>query len=61
MKKMSQKDMFYKASRDNAALDAEFSEMVNGPNPITKAELERLIQKRPTLWGRWKSWLDKLQ
>lgn len=35
-----------------------FLEMVE--DGMTKQELERLIKLRPTLWGFYKAWLDRL-
>jgi|TARA_R110000851_G_scaffold282582_2_gene436101 hypothetical protein len=55
---MNQNQMFYQASRDNAELDTTFLELVEGG--MTREELQANIDRRPALWGRWSSWLDKL-
>ena len=57
----TQADMFYAASQAIAARHMAFLEMVQHPtNPMTREDLEALIQKRPNLWGRYAAWLNKL-
>lgn len=47
--------------RKLAALNEAFMEMVNHPtNPMTRDDLEALIKKRPNIYGRFASWLEKL-
>lgn len=56
----TQAQMYYQAQKQAAECDQVFIDMMKGPNPITKAELQRNIEKRPALWKRYESWLDKL-
>jgi hypothetical protein len=54
----TQQQMFYEAA-DNFARSCElFSDMVK--DGLTKSELQRLIAKRPLLWGKFSHWLDIL-
>jgi len=58
----TQEQMYRQAQRTGAAINLTFMEMVSDPvSPLTKAELEQLIEKRPALWGRFSSWLDILK
>jgi hypothetical protein len=34
-----------------------FNDIMSGPNPLTNDELKTLIEKRPSIWGKFKSWL----
>lgn len=34
-----------------------FNDMMGGHNPLTNDELKTLIEKRPNIWGKFKSWL----
>lgn len=54
----TQKQMFYRTQKVNAELDQQFLKLVE--DGLTRAELQRLIDRRPSLWSRWASWLDKL-
>ena len=54
----SQMQMFYEADRKIADANEIFMEIVK--DGLTREELSRLIEIRPSLWGRYKSWLDKL-
>lgn len=55
---------WYAASRKLADANETFLFLVtkseDNPDPMTKEELERLIERRPALWGRYANWLDKL-
>lgn len=49
------------ARRSIAAANKLFLELVDHPsNPITRADLQALIARRPERWGRFSSWLEKL-
>lgn len=52
--------MFWRAHRRIADANETFLELVNGPNPITRAELAAAIEKRPEVWGRFAAWLSRL-
>lgn len=53
-----QQHMFYQAERNAAQVSQTFLELVQ--DGLTREELARNIKRRPTLWGRFSSWLDKL-
>jgi hypothetical protein len=36
-------------------------ELITGPNPITKGELRKLIQKRPEVWAKFAAYEGSLQ
>lgn len=57
----TQMQMYRNAERKAAALDNAFMDMLKGPNPLTKAELEALIAKRPEVYGRFANWLRVLK
>lgn len=58
---MEQYQLYQQAERKSAELNLAFVEMVQHPtNPMTKADLEALIAKRPHLYGRFTGWLAKL-
>lgn len=45
------------AERDNA-----FMNMINHPtNPMTNSDLEKLILKRPEIYGKYKNFIGKLK
>jgi hypothetical protein len=54
----TQHRMFYEASDKYARACELFSDMVK--DGMTKSELQRLIAKRPSLWGKFSQWLDIL-
>ncbi|WP_427047134.1 hypothetical protein [Halomonas casei] len=54
----TQAGMFYDAARKSSERDQLFLEMVR--DGLTKRELNENIQRRPSLWGRYKGWLNKL-
>lgn len=58
MPQVSQQQMFYQASRANAELNIQFLQFVR--EGLTREELQRNIDRRPALWGRWRSWLSSL-
>ena len=45
-------------SADQAVLDRckVFNEIQTGPNPLTPAEVRRLIDRRPEVWGLFEAW-----
>jgi hypothetical protein len=45
-------------ARKDAEKDALFLQLVS--DGMTRADLEKLIAKRPALWGRYAEWLGKL-
>jgi hypothetical protein len=53
-----QTGMFYDAERQSSERDQLFLELVR--DGLTKRELNENIQRRPSLWGRYKGWLNKL-
>jgi hypothetical protein len=55
---MTQLQMFYKAHRNIADANELFLQFVD--EGLTRAELEKLIARRPSLWGRFSHWLPKL-
>jgi len=57
-KKPSQLDMFYREHRRIADLNSAFLDMIN--DGMTKHELEKLIEKRPNVYGRFSSWIERL-
>lgn len=49
------------SARRVAAINTAFMELVNcEENPLTRADLERNIQRRPELWARFSGFLDVL-
>lgn len=60
--KQTQEQMFYAAVRRSRELNELFMEMIKDPDqPMTKAELEKLIAKRPHIYGRFAGFLDQLK
>ena len=53
-----QVEMFYKATRDASEANQAFLWLVE--NGLTKRDLQRNIERRPSLWGRFESWLGNL-
>ena len=58
MTQPTQKQMFYAAHRKIADANQLFLQFVD--EGLTRAELESLIARRPSLWGRFRNWLPKL-
>jgi hypothetical protein len=50
--------MYYEAERKAAEVSLQFLEFVK--DGLTREDLVRLIERRPALWARFSSWLDKL-
>lgn len=59
MTALDQKKMFYTAGKKIAALNELFTDMIRN-NEITKADLEKLIEKRPHVYGRFSGYLATL-
>ncbi len=58
---LTQQQHFELARRRLAEGNETFMELVNHPtNPLTKEDLAANIKRRPSLWGRFSGWLDKL-
>ena len=56
----TQKQMYYEAVRKTGERDRLFLELLNHPtNPMTKADLEALIARRPEVYGRYTGFLAK--
>ena len=59
---MDQRQMFYKAHRHLADANHTFMDMVNSEgNPLTSAELRRLIARFPQRWARFANWVKTLE
>ena len=58
--RLSQTQLYWQERRKIADANLTFLEMLKGDRPITNAELEQLIEKRPELWGRFSGFLGKL-
>jgi len=58
MKQPTQEQMFYAADKRNAELNLQFLEFVK--EGLTRQELQKCIDRRPGLWGRWSNWLNVL-
>lgn len=57
----TQAQMFYAATRAASERDTTFLELVNHPtNPMTREDLQRNIERRPSLWSRYSGFLNKL-
>ena len=54
----TQRDMYYAAERRSADLNNTFMELVQ--SGLTRADLAKLIAKRPGTYGRFSGFLDKL-
>jgi hypothetical protein len=60
-KLMSQVRYFYNAFHKIVEADQTFLDIMEGPNPITKEEYNKLVSKRPELWGRYHGFFYKEQ
>lgn len=58
MTQPTQTQMFYQASRRSAERDLLFLELVK--DGLTRHELRENMKRRPSLWERYRGWLDKL-
>lgn len=54
----TQEQLFYQAHRQIADANETFLEMVK--EGLTREELQRNIERRPSLWARYENWLSKL-
>lgn len=54
----SQEQMYYAAERSSAEVNLQFLEFVK--DGLTREELQTNIDRRPSLWGRFSTWLEKL-
>jgi hypothetical protein len=54
----SQIQIFYEEQRKLGEANETFMELVK--DGLTRQELQRNIERRPELWGRYRNWLDKL-
>lgn len=54
----TQMQIFYQEQRKIAETNQLFLDMVN--DGLTREELQRNIDRRPSLWGRFANWLPKL-
>lgn len=55
---MTQKQMEMAARRKALVPYKVFNDIMSGPNPLTKAEIRKLIERNPALWGRFRAWAD---
>lgn len=54
---MNQLQMFYIEQKKIAECDKLFLDL---NKDMTKSELQKLIEKRPSLWGKYANWLNVL-
>lgn len=54
----TQEQMFYQAHRQISDANETFLELV--ADGLTREELQRNIERRPSLWARYSNWLEKL-
>lgn len=60
--KPSQYQLCQEAAKKANARDVAIMEMINDPiNPMTKADLKRLIEKFPERYARYAGMIDKLK
>jgi hypothetical protein len=57
--KPSQRQIFYSEQKKISDINNHFLELAQSGD-LTREELEKLIQKRPALWGRFSNWLPHL-
>jgi hypothetical protein len=50
--------LYYQAERRSAEVNETFLELV--AEGLTREELARNIERRPSLWDRFSGWLDRL-
>jgi hypothetical protein len=54
------KQFWQEAERHSASINRTFLELWNHPtNPMTKEDLAKNIERRPTLWSRFKHYLKE--
>jgi len=60
----NQRKLFYQAQKRIADINKVFLDMTQqcpaSGSPLTNKELAILIEKRPSIWGRFSSYLGKL-
>lgn len=54
----TQKDMQLDAQAKMLATFRTFNEIMSGPNPLTRIEIERLIARRPERYGVLRAYLE---
>jgi len=54
----TQEQLFYRAHTQISETNLQFLEFVK--DGLTREELQRNIDRRPSLWGRFANWLPKL-
>jgi hypothetical protein len=57
---MEQRVLMDQEFRVLAEANETFLELVSGSEPLRADELRRLVEKRPSLWGRYASWVEKM-
>lgn len=61
MTKRTQEQMFYAAVKRSADLNNAMMDLIKDPdNPLTNADLQALIDRRPDVYGRFSGFLGKL-
>lgn len=61
MKKPTQEQMYYAAEKRSADLNNAMMELIKDKdNPLTNADLQALIDRRPEVYGRFSGFLGKL-
>ena len=61
MSTATQKQMYYAAEKRSGEMHATFMDLVNcKANPLTREDLEKNIERRPSLWARYAGFLDTL-
>ena len=53
-----QKQMERSAAERIFIICRTFNTIMSGPNPLTKAEIKKLIEKRPEVWGMFRRWTE---
>jgi hypothetical protein len=54
----TQEVMFQNAIQRSAQICKTFLAIQDGPNPISREQLIKLIEKRPEIWGRFQSFVS---
>ena len=58
----TQLQMYWDSHNTISDMDKTFNDLITHPtHPLTKNELERLIEKRPSIWQRYSSFLKTLK
>ena len=57
-KHLTNAQMLHAAEKNSANMNLLFLRFVE--DGMTRQELQKNIDRRPALWGRWANWLDKL-